>query len=150
MKPVAYAFAVILAVVLMYGTWIGIRFAVSHATCRTEQVKVQEISGIRFELEYENCDTFAKDEGISVYAEKKGSRSERPWFLPDRGDQRTLLFRYDPGRPDNPLPSITRLSESAVVISIPEVSSILYQNRRWGNMSINYEIGRVDYPAPVK
>jgi hypothetical protein len=129
--------------------FVVLRFGVSRFTCQTEErLKIDDPAGLRFEVEYKSCDTLAKDEAISVYATKiasKGAGLFSRWR-----DQRTLLFRYDPGRWDNPLPSITRPSQSAILISIPEVSSIGYQNREWEKMSVNYAIGRVDYPTPAK
>jgi hypothetical protein len=143
-------------VIFIVGTVLSIaaifvvfRFAVSRLTCQTEErLKIDDPAGFRFEVEYKSCDTLAKDEAISVYATKiapKGAGLFSSWR-----DRRTLLFRYDPGRWDNPLPSITRPSQSAILISIPEVSSIGYQNREWEKMSVNYAIGRIDYPTPSK
>jgi hypothetical protein len=103
---------------------------------------------LKFEVTYLSCDTLAKDEAIRVYAET--TTSDRAWFFEKWRHQRTLLFRYDPGRPDSPLPSITRPNPSTILISIPEVSSIDEQNHKWSNMTINYQIGRVDYPSLPK
>ena len=114
--------------------------------CLTEtKLKTEDPAGFIFEVEYSNCDTLAKDEAIRVYARKVTPK--RVWTFPGWQNKRTLLFRYDPGRWDNPLPSITRPSGSTILISIPEVSSIEYRNRKWEIMNINYAIGRVDYPA---
>jgi hypothetical protein len=113
--------------------------------CYTDKrLEIVDPSGLRFEVEYENCDTIAKDEAISVYASKstpKGAGMFSRWRK-----QRTLLFRYDPGSGDIRMPSITRTSTSTILISIPEVSSIFYRNREWANVSVNYAIGKVDYP----
>jgi hypothetical protein len=125
---------------------VVIRFTASRSACQTEErLKIDDPTGFRFEVEYTSCDTLAKDEGIRVYATKDASK--RRGIFSRWIDHRTLLFRYDPGRWDNPLPSITHPSPSTILISIPEVSSIGYQNHEWEKMSVNYEIGRVDYPA---
>ena len=34
-----------------------------------------------------------------------------------------------------------------ILISVSEVSSIDYQNRKWADMTVNYQIGQVDFPA---
>jgi hypothetical protein len=104
-----------------------------------------DLPGVRFEVESASCDLIAKDEVVNVYAMK--ATGKRLWPFSNWGRDRTLIFRYDPGRDDDPLPSITRPYQSAIHISIPEVSSIAVQNRQWENMSISYEIGKIYYPA---
>jgi hypothetical protein len=117
--------------------------------CTSEQLKtIPDLSGTRVDIIYTNCDTLAKQEDVSVYF-SPATMEGKSWFA-KWTNRRTLIFRYDPGRPDNPLPSIKHLSQSTMLISIPEVSSIFHQNRKWANMSVNYDIGRVDYPAASK
>ena len=148
-KNAPYTVRAVLALGLICGTCLAIRFWLTRMACGTEErLKVEELSGLRFEVTYLSCDTLAKDEAIRVYAES--TASDRAWFFRDWRNQRTLLFRYDPERDDSPLPTITRPSQSTILISIPEVSSISYQNRKWVNMSVSYAIGRVDYPAASK
>jgi hypothetical protein len=126
-----------------------IQFAYIRNACQAEErLKIEDPAGFIFEVVDESCDTLAKDESISVYAKKAVSNGV--WGFASWRNQRTLLFRYDPGRPDNPLPSIKLPSQTTILISIPEVSSIVYQNRKWENMSVNYEIGKVDYPPKSK
>jgi hypothetical protein len=127
----------------------AILIAYTRNACQTEErLKIEDPSGFTFDVVYESCDTLAKDEAISVYARKaasKGTRAFSGWR-----NQRTLLFRYDPMRADSPLPTISRQSPSTILISIPEISEINYQNHKWENISINYEIGRVYYPSATK
>jgi len=137
--------ALLIAVLFFGGRAVTSRFA-----CQTEErLKLDDPSGlIGFEVEYASCDSFAVDEGISVYASKvlpKGAGLFSRWR-----NRRTLLFRYDPGRPDNPLPSISRPSQSMILISVPEVSSSIYQSSGWAGLSIKYDIGRVYYPSSPK
>jgi hypothetical protein len=133
------------ALLFIAAAFLTIRFAVPRFTCQAEErLRIDDPAGFRLEVEYKNCDTLAKEESISVYATKVASESSG--LFSRWRDQRTLLFRYDPGRWDSPLPSITRPSQSEILISVPEVSSIGYQNREWEKMSVNYAIGRVDYP----
>lgn len=128
---------------------MAIRFAFTRMACQTEQrLKIEGASGYTFEVEDTTCTTLGTDEAISVYARKAVPRGT--WGFSGWRNQRTLLFRYDPGRPDNPLPLITHPSQTTILISIPEVSSIVFQNQKWENMSVNYEIGRVEYPTATK
>jgi hypothetical protein len=142
----------VIGVVVLWGAWQAVlRFTGLNDpnACISEQLKtIPDLSGTKVDIVYTNCDTLAKQEDVSVYfspAVVKG----KSWFA-KWTNRRTLVFRYDPGRPDNPLPSITHPSQSTILISIPEVSSIFYQNRKWENISVNYEIGRVDYPPATK
>ena len=147
MKHVArYAVGVVLALGLIYGGWLAVRSALRRMSCGSEEtLKVEELAGLRFEVTYLGCDTLAKDEAIRVYV--KDAALDGGWFFSKWRNQRTLLFRHDPRRWDNPLPSITRPTQSTILISVPEVSSVDYQNRKWANMTVNYQIGQVDFPA---
>jgi len=138
----------VIGVVILWGAWrtlVHFTGRDDSGACISEQLKtIPDMSGAKVEIVYTNCDTLAKQEDVSVYF-SPAVHGEKPWFA-KWTNERTLVFRYDPGRPDNPLPSITRPSQSTILISIPEVSSISYQNRKWKSISINYEIGKVDYP----
>jgi hypothetical protein len=148
-KTARYTVRAVLALGLICATCAAIRFGLTRmAWGREEKLKIEELSGLRFEVTYLSCDTLGKDEAIRVYAET--TASDRAWFFRNWRNQRTLLFRYDPEKSDSPQPTITRPSQSTLLISIPEVSSISYQNRKWANLAINYDIGRVEYPAPSK
>lgn|GEM_PF-2896788 len=148
-RKTKYILGVVVALGGICGLCMAILFAYTRNACQTEtRQRIDDPSGFVFEVVDESCDTLAKDEAISVYARKAVSKGT--WGFFGWRNQRTLLFRYDPGRPDNPLPSIKHPSQTTILISIPEVSSIVYQNRKWENMSVNYEIGRVDYPSATK
>jgi hypothetical protein len=137
-----------LGVGLAYGVWTVARLAILRVTCQTEKVKTVAFSGLEFTVEDTCCDVIAKDEVIRVYAEKK--RAEGTPFISRLRHQRTLLLSYDPGGPDNPLPTITPRSESVILISVPKVADVIYLNRRWAGMSVDYDIGRASYPARPK
>jgi hypothetical protein len=143
-RYISYLFIVI---VLLYVTGGVVRFALIRISCETEKKKAVEFTDFRLEVEDVSCDTIAKDEHIKVYVEK--TLSKAAWFLPGWRNRRTRLFEYDPGRWDNPLPSITISSPNTLLVSVPEVSSILYENHAWEGMSITYDIGKVDYPDPL-
>lgn len=56
----------------------------------------------------------------------------------------SLMFGYDPGYPTTP-PFIVSLGKDRALISVPEVSNIWLQRRKWKNVSIAYGVGRVIY-----
>jgi hypothetical protein len=122
---------------------------IDPGACISEQLQtVPNLSGTRIEIVYTNCDILAKSEAISVYFSRATAQGES--WLARWMNRRTLVFRYDPGRPDNPLPSVTHPSKSKILISVPEVSSVAYQNRIWRDISIEYAIGKVYYPMKPK
>lgn len=139
---------IIIVVVALGGMYIvvsAVRFGLSRASCRSEEkLKIEDLSGVSFDVVYSNCDTLAKDEAITVYARKIDRRESG--IFSRLMNRRVPLFSYDPGRYDNPLPSITRPSESTIHISVAEVSEIFEQKQQWENMSVNYEVGYVYYP----
>jgi hypothetical protein len=148
MKSARYGITLIVILAVVYFGWIGIGRGLKRMACGSEErLKVEELSGVRFEVTYLSCDTLAKDEAIRVYAERMAP--DGAWFSKWR-TKRTLLLRYDPGREDSPLPVIVRTSQSTILISIPEVSSISQQDQEWDGMSVKYNIGQVDYPATGK
>jgi hypothetical protein len=98
---------------------------------------------MKVEATYTNCDTFAKEEVVSVYISRAAAPGEA--FLARWLSQKTLIFRHDPGRPDNPPPSITANGRGRILISIPEVSSVLLETKQWHDISVDYNIGHIDY-----
>jgi hypothetical protein len=121
----------------------GAYFWLARNACSSETLWTEEVSGLKFEITYTNCDTLAKDEAMRVYVENATAGGF--WRFPGWRRRRTLLFRYDPESYDAPPPSIT-VSSKTISISIPEVSSISYKARTWGSMSIRFDVGKVDYP----
>jgi hypothetical protein len=116
--------------------------------CASEVLRITETSGVRFVIEKSSCDLLAKDEFISVYATKLPTSPFQKmlgWV-----NRQSLLFRYDPGNEDNPLPSITASGQNQIRIALPKVSSIEVQNRTWNDRSISYEIGKIYYPTDSK
>ena len=113
--------------------------------CATEQLTtIPDLAGIKFETTYTSCDTLVKTEAVSVYASRAAAGGES-WLSRWR-NRKALLFRYDPGRWDNPPPSIRVAGKGRIVISIPQVSSVMFQSRRWRDVSIDYDIGRIGPP----
>ena len=105
--------------------------------CLTEtHKKIIDLSGLDFEISETNCDVIAKEDWVDVSVARTG------W------GGKTLLFRYDPGHPDNPLPTISRPDPRTIHIAIPWVSEILLRQYTWQGMAVTYDIGRVEYPAP--
>jgi|SRR5580704_2625742 hypothetical protein len=145
-KQVLLVTGVACVAAVLGGGYVVLRLVgvVEPNACISEQrMSIPDLSGTKVEVVYTNCDTLAKDESISIYL----SRAKRESWFAKWWDHRVLVFRYDPGRSDSPLPSITRASDSSILISIPEVSSVAHQSRNWENISIAYNLGKVDYPA---
>jgi hypothetical protein len=97
---------------------------------------IRNLSGLRFEVEYTNCDTLAKEEAVSVYVTEAQEGAGAPGSL-DRG---TLVFRYDPSGIHNPPPKIQATGNHRILISVPEVSSVTVQRRKWRDVAIDYNI----------
>jgi hypothetical protein len=134
-------------VALMGAGFVLQHISVEPDACISEGMKtIPDLSGIKVEVVYTNCDTLAKEESISIYLSRAKKES---WFAKWR-NHRTLVFSYDPARSDSPLPSVTRPSDSTVLISVPEISSVIHQSRNWQNISIAYNLGKVDYPTNPK
>lgn len=135
-------FLLVAAYVFLAGTgkvpWPSSRFTET-------KMKIANLSGGDFEVDYTNSDLLAKEEFISVYVSKAEANTGSllsKWF-----PRKTLLLRYDPGNADAPLPSISASGPNRISVSIPRVSSIIFQSRTWGQVSIDYEIEHVDYPS---
>jgi hypothetical protein len=108
-------------------------------------MKITNLSGGDFEITYTNCDTLAKEEFVSVYVSKAGGNKTSlfaRWL-----NKRTLLFQYDPGMWNSPLPLVRASGQNRILISIPKVSSVIFQSRSWENFPVDYEIGHIDYPG---
>lgn len=104
--------------------------------CLSEQWEdLPNVAGLRFEVEYKNCDTLAKDEAVSVYALETRPEARDP-------TRRALVFRYDPGGVQNQRPKITASGNHRILISVPEVSAVMVQLRNWRDVEIDYNIGK--------
>jgi hypothetical protein len=111
--------------------------------CISERLQaIPNLAGAGFYVEYVNCDTLAKDESVSIYiasAWVEKSRSAKP------PSDKTLI-RYDPGgRADVPSPLIQPSGRDQILISVPAVSSVSFEARKWRNISIDYRIGHIAY-----
>jgi hypothetical protein len=116
--------------------WAGLYHAVNHSETK---IVLTDVSGADIEVKYTNSDALAKEETISVYISE--ARSNRLTFR-----HKTLLFRYDPGSEDEPLPSIASPTPNRLLISVPRISSISYKQTQWRGITVAYQIGRIDYP----
>jgi len=113
-------------------------FLWSHSACFTQvRHRISNLSGLDFEISETMCHTLVVDDAISVFASH-----------PD-GRERILLFKYDPGG-DVPLPVITSAPPRKIKISVPWISSIQVRRQTWDDLTIEYDIGRIDYPGPER
>jgi hypothetical protein len=123
---------------------IAYAFLADFGVISETKAKLSNLSGADFEVTYTNSDRLAKEEYVSVYISRTALNRTSAF---DRWrNKRTLLFRYDPGRWDAPLPSISNSGPNKILIAVPRVSSITRQSKSWENLSVDYEIGYVDYP----
>ncbi len=100
--------------------------------CTTEiREKISNRSGFDFETTYTDCDAIAKWAYVRVLGSRAGKGGK------------TLLFEYDPNIDE--IPEISVTDPTHLVITIPLVSSIKFQMHDWGNVHIEYRIGRIIY-----
>jgi hypothetical protein len=104
-------------------------------TCITEtRTKLLNVSGFDFEISETDCSTLGEDASISVFASKSGQPGK------------TLLFKYGPAGTD-PVAVITSVDEHTVQISVKRISDVVFQKDSWEGLSVNYNIGFIDYPG---
>ena len=99
--------------------------------------RISDISGLTFEIRETDCDRIAKEGWISIYASRPGQS--------DNG----LVFQYDEGGA-GPLPRITAVDPRTVRISIPAISEIHLRRHTWDGVTIEYDIGHIEYPHPER
>jgi hypothetical protein len=117
-----------LLLAIMGGAW-------TPYTCITEiHKKIINPLGFDFEISETDCDLLAKDAAVTVFASRTGRNESTP------------LFKYDPVGP-NSSPEITAINRNLILITIPRVSSIFFRKYDWGDVSVRYKIGVIDYPT---
>lgn len=92
-------------------------------------------SGFDFWITETDCDTLGKDAGVSIFASKAGEGT------------RTLLFKYDWTKYDDPVPEIQVSSGGTIRLSIAAVSSVFIAKNEWKYGKIQYDIGHIEYPT---
>lgn len=131
---IAAAVAPLLAVAAIFAgiTWC---FFLGPSACLTEvHRRISDVSGLDFEIRETDCDTLAKEGWVGVFASRLGQPDE------------VLVFEYVPSEV-SPLPRISSADPQTVLISIPAVSSIHLRHRSWDGITIDYDIGAIDYPG---
>jgi hypothetical protein len=124
---------------------IAIARALFPGVCISEErVTIPNLSGMEFKIIYTNCDTLGTDEEISVYVRRAAVEGES--LLARWSNRQTLLFSYDPWNSESPLPSIQASGNDRILISIPKVRHVYLQTRKWRDVTIDYNIGHIDYP----
>ena len=122
-----------------------LRFIFPGVCVTEDKGTMPNVAGMEFKIVYENCDTLAKEEEVRVYVSRAAENGD--WFFTRWLNRRTLLFSYDPGGVnDVPLPSIHTSGAKRILISIPRVSEVLFQSRKWRDVSVDYDIGHIEYP----
>ena len=145
LKTIAFivaGIALVLGAGYSFLRWV---FAADPDACISKGLQtIPDLSGAKIEIVYVSCDTLAKEEETDVYLSPVTAQG-----TPGLKNGRTLVFSYDPVGSDNSVPSITNPSDSTILITVPEVSSVIHQDRSWRGMSIEYAIGK-DYSANPK
>lgn len=126
--------------------------SIFRGACVTEdEGTITNITGMKFEIVYENCDTLAKEEDVYVYVSTAAEKGD--WFLTRWLNRRTLLVSYDgggnygpSGRYVVPVPSIQASGDKRILISIPGVADASVRTRQWHDVSIDYDIGHSGFP----
>lgn len=128
--------------VLVLGVASGIIPTPWNPACMTQTLReISNLSGYDFKITETNCDLLAKDDAIRVFISPTGKHQD------------ALLFQFDPvylRGEGYVMPTITVSDEGNVSMSVREVASIAVQKPRWQNISIEYDIGRIQYPNVKK
>jgi hypothetical protein len=123
---------------ILIGVGVPFAYVYFHTKCWTRvHERISSLSSFDFEISETICHTLVVDDAISIFASGPGRR------------EKVLLFKYDPGG-DVPLPRITSVDPQTVLISVPWISSIQVRRRTWDGMTIEYDIGKIDYPGPER
>ncbi len=102
--------------------------------CITEsRGKITNLSGYDFEISETNCDLIAKDDAVSVFVSRTGQTKQTP------------VFKFGPTREVRPI--IKLIDPHTIQISIAWVSDVYFKHDKWEDLSIEYDIGRIDYPS---
>lgn len=143
-KVLIYGAGIALALVVVYVILVATGI-ISLDSYTEELTTIPNLSGMEFRVVYTSrARLFVTDYAVSVYARRAATEGESlvaKWL-----NRQTLLFRYDPFGADHPPPSIKAIGNDRILISIPKVSSVLFQSRKYENVTIDYDIGHIDYP----
>ena len=129
----ALAIGVAAVAVVVFLLMFAIGLWSPYACTTTVHQRITGLSGFDFEISETDCDVLAKDAATSVFVSEAGQK------------KKSLLFKYVPPGYDA-IPSITRVDEHTVQISIWCVPQILCRKDRWQTLAIRYVIGVVEYP----
>jgi hypothetical protein len=133
--PIWWIVGPVAALAAVYIFLASVGLAPTPHTCVTENLEtVHNVAGFDFEISETDCSTLGEDSSISVFAFKPGQTGK------------TLLFKYGPAGV-NPMPVITSVDPHTVQISVPRISDLILRRDSWEGLSINYNIGIIDYPS---
>jgi hypothetical protein len=137
------AIMLILAAAVVYVLAVTVDLTRKPFLSKTEsRMTVTNVEGTDFEVTFTKLDAITNREYVSVFADKTGTG---PKPAGKRDEDEALLFRYDPSEETGALPLIKSAGPKKVLISIPRVSSILFQRRLWNGLSVDYDIGVVEH-----
>jgi hypothetical protein len=124
----------LVALSALYLLLASVGLAPTPSTCITEKRQSLSLLEFNYEISETDCSTLGEDASISVFVSKVG-RAEK-----------VLLFKYGPAVV-NQMPIITSIDSNTVRISITRISDIIFRRKNWEGLSVDYDIGVVDYPT---
>ena len=146
-KVFVYGLGIAVALGVVYVILVVIGAIPNGASFTNDLMTVPNLSGMEFKIIYTGrAHLFVTDYAISIYVRRAAVKGES--LLARWSNRQTLLLSYDPvgSGYDGPLPSIEVHGNDKILISIPRVSQVFFQSRKWQNASIDYNIGHIDYP----
>jgi hypothetical protein len=135
---------IVLAAVMLlfYAAWYGYRGAVRLIAETTEtRMDIADLDGAHVQVTDTLVDAIAHSEYVSIYFSEPATSGAARLL-----HRKTLLFRYDPGANDAPLPSVTANGPKTIRVTVPRVSSVFIREKSWKGLSVDYQIGHIDYP----
>jgi hypothetical protein len=137
--------------VCSFALWIGYAHLKGHSSnpltyafCVTDiQAKFENVEGWDFEAEDCSCDTLAKDEEVRVFAVPAQARNSRLASLLAR---RRLIFAYGPWTTGVDGLKVQTRDGGGILISLPQASQVFEKDRTLDELTIDYDIHRVEYP----
>jgi hypothetical protein len=149
LKRIGILFSMIAALILLYRFATDyyalppiVRFLVPGVCLKLDEATYKNIGRAEFHAVETNCDTVGNEEFVEVYAYRNDANSALPKWL----RRRTVVFVYDPGDENNPLPVIRSNRPNGVEFAVPLVSSVWFERKVWDGNQIEYKIGKVFYP----
>lgn len=100
--------------------------------CSRTELETHSMRGVTFQTARTDCDVIGKDSLESITARDSSGRKE-------------VVFSFDPDERSS-RPQIS-LAGGRLLISLTSASSIYREEKQFGSLGIDYQIGHVEYPS---